>query len=144
MLRAAGTFSDGNILWLSGASYVRTAVVPEITAAAERADKAAPRVVAGAPVCVTDDAAGAYERASRILRGIGSRPVYRAILDLNGSTGPAEVALIGDEMAVTERLDELQRSGPTDFAAQIFASSPEEYDRTFSFLAGHSENSRNS
>ena len=139
MLRVAGTWSDGTILWLSGARYVRTVAAPQITLAAERAGKPPPRVVAGAPVCVTDDPVGTFERAARTLRGIGSRPVYRNILNLNGSAGPAEVALIGDEQVVATRLDELQRAGATDLAAQILAATPEEYDRTFSFLAGQSE-----
>ena len=136
MLRVAGASSDGTILWLSGARYVRTVVIPEITSAAERAGKPSPRVVAGAPVCVTDDPVGTFKRASNALRGIGSRPVYRTVLDLNGSSDPAEVALIGDEQAVAARLDEMQEAGATDFAAQIFAAAPEDYDRTFSFLGG--------
>lgn len=136
MLRVAGASSDGTILWLSGARYVRTVAVPEITSAAERAGRPPPRVIAGAPVCVTDDAVGTFKQAAHAFRGIGGRPVYRRVLDLNGSSGPAEVALIGDEQVVAERLDELRRAGATDFAAQIFAPAREDYDRTFSFLAG--------
>ncbi|MDE0374962.1 MAG: TIGR03564 family F420-dependent LLM class oxidoreductase [bacterium] len=137
MLRVAGSLSDGTVLWLSGARYVRTVAVPETTAAAEGAGRLPPRVVAGAPVWVTDDRASAYEHAERALTGIGSRPVYRAVLDLNGSSSPAQVALIGDESEVGRRLDELAEAGATDFAAQILASSPEEYDRTHAFLAGY-------
>ncbi|MDE0168284.1 MAG: TIGR03564 family F420-dependent LLM class oxidoreductase [bacterium] len=136
MLRAAGSLADGTILWLSGARYVRTVAVPEIRAAAERAARPAPRVVGGAPVWVTDERAKAYHHAERALQGIGSRPVYRSVLDLDGSSSPAQVALIGDEDLVAERLEELAEAGATDFAAQILASSPEEYDRTHSFLAG--------
>lgn len=137
MLRAAGSLADGTILWLSGATYVRTVVVPEIMAAAERAGRPAPRVVAGAPVWVTDRPKTAREHAGRALRGIGSRPVYRSVLDLDGSSGPAQVALIGDEARVGERLGELAEAGATDFAAQILASSSEEYERTRAFLAGY-------
>lgn len=136
MLRAAGSLADGTILWLSGARYVGRVAGPEIQAAAERAGRPAPRVVAGAPVWVTDERAKAYEHADRALRGIGSRPVYRSVLDLDGSSSPAQVALIGDEDLLEERLDELTEAGATDFAAQILAPSPEEYERTHSFLAG--------
>ncbi len=142
MLRVAGSLAQGTILWLSGPRYIRTAVVPEITAAAERAGRPPPRVVAGVPVCVTDDARTAFDRISVKLAGIGSRPVYRAVLETNGSTSPAEVALIGDEATVAEHLAEIHRAGTTDLAAQIVASSPEEYDRTFSFLASQSSTSR--
>ena len=137
MLRVAGSLADGTILWLSGARYVRTVAVPEIEAAAEGAGRPPPRVVAGAPVWVTDHGATAYEHAEFALAGIGSRPVYRAVLDLNESSSPARVALIGDEAEVGRRLDELAAAGATDFAAQILASSPEEYDRTHAFLAGY-------
>lgn len=136
MLRVAGTLSDGTVLWLSGARYVRTVAVPEIAAAAKRAGKPPPRVVAGGPVCVTDDAKASYERAERVLDAIGRRPVYRSVLDLDGSASPAQVALIGDEALVGERLDELAEAGATDFAAQILAASREEYERTHAFLAG--------
>lgn len=137
MLRVAGSLADGTILWLSGARYVRTVAVPEVMAAADGTGRPPPRVVAGAPVWVTDHGTVAYERAEQALTGIGSRPVYRAVLDLNGSSSPAQVALIGDESEVGRRLDELAQAGATDFAAQILASSPEEYDRTHAFLAGY-------
>lgn len=137
MLRAAGSLADGTVLWLSGARYVRTVAVPEIAAAAEGAGRPPPRVVAGAPVWVTDHRTTAYEHAQRALAGIGSRPVYRAVLVLNESSNPAQVALIGDEAEVGSRLDELAEAGATDFAAQILASSREEYDRTHAFLAGY-------
>ena len=142
MLRAAGSLADGTILWLSGARYVRTVAVPEITAAAERAGRPPPRVVAGAPVWVTDRGKTARGHAEATLQGIGSRPVYRSVLDLNGSSSPADVALIGDETLVGERLDELADAGATDFAAQILARSPEEYERTHAFLAGSARDRR--
>ncbi len=135
MLRVAGKHADGTILWLSGAHYVRTVVVPRITAAARQSGRTPPRIVAGSPVCVTDDPTATFEQASRSLRGIGNRPVYRAILDLNRSTDPAEVALIGNEDRVADRLDELQEAGATDFAAQILTFTSRDYDRTFAFLA---------
>ena len=73
-------------------------IVPGITAAAEQAGRdKAPEVVASAPVCVTDDLAGARARAGEVLAMYGYLPSYRAMLDREGAAGPADVTIAGTE-----------------------------------------------
>jgi hypothetical protein len=71
---------------------------------------------------------------------MGEQPVYRAVLDLDGSSDPADVALVGDEASLGTKLQRLADIGVTDVAAQIVASSPAEADRTYRFLASQSIN----
>src|SRR5579884_1992499 len=55
LLRVAGQWADGTILWMANATAVDAHVRPRITAAAESAGRPAPRIVAGLPVAVHDD-----------------------------------------------------------------------------------------
>ncbi|HEX9992239.1 MAG TPA: TIGR03564 family F420-dependent LLM class oxidoreductase [Acidimicrobiales bacterium] len=135
MLDLAGRAADGTITWMTGPRTLRDLTVPTITAAAERAGRPAPAVVASLPVCVTDDVAGARERAATIYAVYGQLPSYRAMLDREGADGPADVALVGDEAALRERLEELEAAGVTDFAASEFAGG-DDRDRTRAFLRG--------
>lgn len=135
MLRLAGTRTDGTILWMVGHQTIREHIGPRISEAAAKAGRAAPRIVAGLPVCVTDDAAAARERAARAFAIYGQLPSYRAMLDREGADGPADVCLIGSEQQVTEGLAALAEAGATDFAAVEFASGEDERARTRQALA---------
>ena len=117
MLRLAGAQADGTVLWMTGPATVRDHVVPVITAAAESAGRPGPRVVCILPVCVTDDPDAARERAARIFAIYGELPSYRAMLDREGATGPADVAIVGDEDAVSAQISALAEAGVTDFVA---------------------------
>ena len=55
MLALAGGRTDGTILWLSGPKTIESTLGPAATAAADEAGRPAPRIVAGVPICVTDD-----------------------------------------------------------------------------------------
>src|SRR5579871_4895480 len=57
MLDVAGTLTDGTVTWMTGPVTLRETVVPALHAAAARAGRGSPRVVAGLPVCVTRDPA---------------------------------------------------------------------------------------
>jgi len=117
MLHLAGAQADGTVLWMTGPATVRDHVVPVITAAAESAGRPGPRVVCILPVCVTDDPDAARERAARIFAIYGELPSYRAMLDREGATGPADVAIVGDEDAVSAQISALAEAGVTDFVA---------------------------
>jgi len=117
MLRLAGEQADGTVLWMCGPATIREHIVPTITAAASGAGRPAPRVVCSLPVCVTDDPDGARTRAAEIFAIYGELPSYRAMLDREGASGPADVALTGDEEAVGARVSELAEAGVTDFMA---------------------------
>ncbi len=117
MLRLAGGQAGGTVLWMTGPATVRDYIVPAITAAATAAGRPAPRVVCILPVCVTDDADAARERAARVFQIYGQLPSYRAMLDREGVAGPAELALVGDEAAVGSQIRALAGTGITDFVA---------------------------
>jgi alkanesulfonate monooxygenase SsuD/methylene tetrahydromethanopterin reductase-like flavin-dependent oxidoreductase (luciferase family) len=61
-------------------------------------------------------------------------PSYQAMLDKEGATGPADVAILGDEDAVAASLEALAAAGATDFVASIVGTR-EERDRTLSLLS---------
>jgi alkanesulfonate monooxygenase SsuD/methylene tetrahydromethanopterin reductase-like flavin-dependent oxidoreductase (luciferase family) len=96
--------------------------VPAITAAAESAGRGAPQVIVGVPVCVTDDPAGALQRAGTAYAIYGQLPSYRAMLDREGVEAPEEIAVIGGGAEVGERLHGLVEAGATLVAASEFGT----------------------
>ena len=120
MLALAGTVADGTITWMTGPKTLREHTIPRIREAATAAGRPAPRIVVGLPVAVTDDTAAARDAAARIFQLYGGLPSYRAMLDREGAEGPADVAMVGDESAVGERIAELRTIGVTDFLASPY------------------------
>jgi F420-dependent oxidoreductase-like protein len=120
MLRVAGELTDGTILWMGNARSIERHVAPRIRAAAERAGRPEPRIVAGLPVAVHDDVDEARRTAGEQFAGYGVLPNYRRILDIGEAEGPADAAIVGDEAAVTAQLQDLVAAGTTDIWAAIF------------------------
>ncbi len=137
MLKLAGRLADGTATWMGGASYLRNTAIPAIREAAAEAGRPAPRVVAGFPVAVTADPEAARSSAARIFAVYGQLPSYRAVLDVEGAAGPADVAIVGSETEVEARLRELADAGVTDFNASPFPvdGDPGAVRRTIEFLA---------
>jgi len=108
------------VTWMTGRKTLESHIVPSITAAAREAGRPAPRIVAGLPVCVTDDPTAAREAAARIFVVYGGLPNYKRVLDREGAAGPADVAIVGDEQAVEREVRALAAVGVTDFLAPIF------------------------
>jgi 5,10-methylenetetrahydromethanopterin reductase len=135
MLDVAGTQADGTIAWMTGPKTLAQHTVPRLRAAADRVGRPAPRVVAALPVCVTDDVAAATERAAAALAIYMQFPSYRAMVEMEGASGPEGVSIIGGEAHVLERLAEFAAIGVTDYMAVPF-SRGEEADRTVSLLTG--------
>ena len=122
MLELSGTVADGTITWMTGSATLEAHTVPTITKAAERADRPAPRVGFGLPVCVTYDPDSARDRAARVFAMYDSLPSYKAMLDREGASGPADVAIVGNESDVTAAMRRLADVGTTDFAAVEYGS----------------------
>ena len=134
MLKLAGSTGCGTITWCTGERALLDHVVPRITAAAEAAGHPAPRIVAGLPVCVTADPDAARALVAEQLAVYGGLPSYRAMLDLEGAAGPADVAIVGDEEQVAAQLQRLSDGGVTEFSAVIAAPDAEDRDRTWQLL----------
>ena len=130
MLKLAGARTAGTITWMTGPQTIAELTAPALREAAEQAGNPGPRVACGLPVCVTDDIDAARKRASATYAVYGQLPSYRAMLDREGAEGPADVAIIGDEDAVADRVRALADAGVTDFAASEFGTSDDERQRT--------------
>lgn len=136
LLRLAGRRTAGTVTWMTGAKTLAGHVGPTLRAAAAEAGRpaGAVRVVAALPVGVTDDAAGLRKVAAEQFVMYGQLPSYRAMLDREGFAGPEDVAIIGDEAEVTERINELRDAGVDEFVGAVFDPSPEGRARTRALL----------
>jgi len=141
MLRIAGELTDGAVTWMTGPKTLAGHVMPALAAAASTSDRSALRLVAGVLVCVTDDETGVRQRLSRDFGLAGQVPEYRAVLDREGAAGPADVAVVGDEDAVTRGLRRYGDAGVTDLMAAPYGS-PAEQARTLAVLADLASSSR--
>lgn len=120
MLRIAGTKSHGTVTWMTGPNTLESHIVPTIRAAAAEAGRPEPRVVAALPVQVTDDVDTTRQRVAEVFAIYGVLPSYRAMLDREGAEGPADVAILGTEDEVAERIRSLAGIGVTEFIAVEF------------------------
>jgi 5,10-methylenetetrahydromethanopterin reductase len=135
MLRVTGELADGTILWMTGPETIDSHIAPRITRAAEAAGRAAPRIVCGLPVALTEKPDDARAVAAKLFQLYGQLPSYRAMLDREGAEGPADVAIVGDERAIDEGLARLRDAGVTDFNAAPFPSDDGAVQRTVELLA---------
>ena len=135
MLRIAGRSSDGSILWMTGPDTIESHIGPKLRAAASEAGRAAPRIVAGLPIVLTNNADAVRERIGKMLAMYGQLPSYRAMLDKEGAAGPEEVAIVGDESALDAAIARLRDIGVTDFDAAIIPAEDGAVERTLDFLA---------
>jgi F420-dependent oxidoreductase-like protein len=133
MLHTAATQADGTVTWMVGPATIADHIVPTITAAAAAEGRPSPQVVVTLPVCVTDDADGARARADRIFAVYGNLPSYRAMLDREGASGPADVAVVGNEEEVTAQIRRFADVGATEFSGAVYGS-PDEIERAHGLL----------
>jgi F420-dependent oxidoreductase-like protein len=122
MLQLTGASADGTATWTTGVKTLGDHIVPTITKAASDAGRPAPRIIAGLPVCVTEDADAARETAAKVFAVYGTLPSYRAMLDREGAETPGDIALVGDEDAVAAQVAALADAGVTDFGASLYGS----------------------
>ncbi len=135
MLRIAGRDADGSILWMTGPETIESHIGPKLRAAASTAGRAAPRIVAGLPIVLTNDADAVRERIGKMLAMYGQLPSYRAMLDKEGAAVPEAVAIVGDESSLDAAMARLRDIGVTDFDAAIIPAEDGAEERTLDFLA---------
>ena len=133
-LGVAGRLSDGTTLAWVGPKTVRQHIVPRISDAAAAAGRAAPRVIATLPVCVTADEAAVRAAIGKGLKMYGELPSYRAMFEREGVAGPADVAIVGSADAVREGIAQMAEAGVTDFAASEFYLQADERAHTRELL----------
>ena len=119
MLRIAGELAEGTVTWMVGPRMLETHIVPRISAAADAAGRATPRVCVGLPIAVVDNAAAAHAQATQDFQAYDRWPSYRRMLDIEGVDGPGDVAIVGNEAEVTRQLQALADAGATELLAAI-------------------------
>ena len=132
MLRIAGQFADGVVLWMASARVIESRIAPRLHESARASNRPAPRVVAGLPVVVHDDIVEARSAIVSMSTMYSGMTNYQRIIAAGGGTSPADVAIIGDEAAVQARLRELISAGATDIWAQPVAVGDDRAQRSAS------------
>ncbi len=137
VLEIAGRLSDGTITWMGGLNYLATIAVPLISAAALSAGRRPPRIVAGFPVAVTNRPDSALDQALRELGPYVRMPSYKAVLEMEGASGPTDVCIVGDEGYVERYVGRIAEAGVTDLvvAPLLVPEDPASQQRTLEFLA---------
>ncbi|WP_349270537.1 LLM class F420-dependent oxidoreductase [Mycolicibacterium parafortuitum] len=123
MLDVAAEFADGVVLWLASAPVIAERIAPAV---------AGGRIVAGLPVAVHDDAHEAREAIAATAGGYERMANYQSIIRAGGGASAADVGIVGDEAAVTRRLEELIEAGATDVWAQPVAVGADRAQRSAS------------
>ncbi|QZT62531.1 TIGR03564 family F420-dependent LLM class oxidoreductase [Mycolicibacterium austroafricanum] len=121
MLGIAAEFADGVVLWMASATAIGNRIAPILREATAVRGRPAPRIVAGLPVAVHDDADQARAAISATASGYAGMTNYQRIIHAGGGTEAADVAIVGDEAAVARQLGELCDAGATDIWAQPVA-----------------------
>jgi F420-dependent oxidoreductase-like protein len=134
MLQLAGERAGGTVLWMADERAIGDHVVPRLTAAAGRAGRPAPRIVAGVPVALcsnseTDDARG---YASEVLGHADFSPNYVRLLQHGDAEDVGDTMAAGDETAVLDRLRRYRDAGVTDLAVRIVPLGKDIEERTTS------------
>jgi F420-dependent oxidoreductase-like protein len=134
MLKLAGKLADGTITWMTGPNTLADHIVPTMAASAAEHGREAPRIIAGVPICVTDDVDASRERVGQALVTYGFLPSYRAMLDREGLGGPGDFALLGDEATVAAGLATYDHAGVDDLLAADVSATSDERTRTRELL----------
>jgi F420-dependent oxidoreductase-like protein len=138
MLRLAGERTTGTITWMGDERAHGEHVVPRITHAATSVGRPPPRIVAGLPVAVCDDAAVGRAAAAERFAIYEEIPTYARMLARGDATGAADVCVVGTEREVAARLRSYAATGITDLLAAVFPvgdDEPRSRRRTLDFLA---------
>ena len=135
MLELAGRATAGTSLGSCGPRTIANHIAPIITAAADRAGRPPPRIVALVSVCVTDDPAGLREHGRQQSEMYDSFPSYRKVLDREGVESGADLTLAGSIDQIAEGLATYAEAGATDLRISIGGRNDDERTATRSTLA---------
>jgi len=125
LLRVAGQYTAGTILWLATARAIADHIAPRIRAAAAEHGRPEPRIVAGLPVAVHDDVDEARVAAADQMGWYGTLPNYQRVLSLGGVPDPAAAAVVGNEASVVAQVKRLFDAGSTDVRLRPFPVGPD-------------------
>ena len=130
MIKLTAEMADGTNTWMVGPKTMEEHIIPSFQAAG----KSDPDIVAGMPIVLTTNIDDAKANIAQNLTVYGQLPSYRAMLDREGATGPADIAIVGDENQLRGQIKRFQDMGVTDFNAAIMDTEDGAYARTLEFL----------
>jgi F420-dependent oxidoreductase-like protein len=133
-LRVTGRLADGTTLAWVGPKTIGEHIVPTISEAAAAAGKAAPRVLATLPLCVTSEPDKVLAAIDANLGSYGQLPSYKAMFEREGVASPSGVAVVGSRAEVEDHIGRIAQAGATDFAPTIFGLSPQEREDSMELL----------
>jgi 5,10-methylenetetrahydromethanopterin reductase len=133
MLVLAGAVAAGTVTAKTGPRTLATHIVPSVNAAARQAGRPPPRIAACLPMCLTDDPEDSLDAAGAEYQQSEQLPSYQAMLEREGVSRVADIAVIGDEKQVTAKIRALEDTGITDFLARIVGT-PDERRRSLELL----------
>lgn len=137
MLAIAGRLGDGVTTWMTGPNTLEELTIPTVMkSATDTPDRGSPRVVAGFPILLTDDADAGREFLASKLGMYGQLPSYKASLKREGVESPVDIALVGNKKVLRQKLGHLRDIGVTDLRANIMAPSEDLAQATMDFLQG--------
>ena len=134
-LAVTGELADGTITAWVGPHALDSLIVPAIGAAAARAGKPAPRIVAILPIALTASPGPARAALDEEWAWYGTLPAFRPMFEREGVSGPGGVAMVGDEATLDAGLARLEAAGATDFVANLIDADAGCAARTFAYLA---------
>jgi len=132
MVRVAGELADGIVTWLAGPRSLSEVMVPELQAAA--VGRPPPRVIAAVPVAVSDHADTARADAEESFGRYNGMQNYQRLFQREGITSVSELAVIGTEAEVEQRLAGFAAVGVTELWPVPFGNA-EQIERTREFLS---------
>jgi F420-dependent oxidoreductase-like protein len=135
-LQVTGELADGTLPNLAGPRTLADFIVPRLNTAAARSGRPAPRIVAALAAVVTDDAVAVRARLTELSAFYATIPSYRAVLEREGVTDPATLAVVGDETALAEAVARYRDAGATEIVLTQTAIGGEESRRRTWTAAG--------
>ncbi|MFB9321789.1 TIGR03564 family F420-dependent LLM class oxidoreductase [Cryptosporangium minutisporangium] len=134
-LRAAGELADGTLPFLAGPRTLAEEIVPTITAAATRAGRPAPRIVAFVPGGLASDVDAARAAAADQLAFYDRVPSYQRVVEREGLRRSAELAVLGDEKVVGDAVRRYRDAGATEVVfTQTDLAGAADQQRTYALL----------
>ena len=137
MVQVAGELADGIVTWLAGPAHLDAEIGPWLRTAAQGAGRPAPRLIAGIPVAVCDDADSGRAAADTVFARYLGLENYQKLFAREGATSVGGLAVVGDEDAVRLGLQRFADAGVTELWPIPFPvpASASGMERTWALLA---------
>jgi F420-dependent oxidoreductase-like protein len=134
-LRVTGELADGTLPYLAGPRTIEEFIVPTINEAAAAAGRPVPKVIAAAPVLVTDDVDAGRAAAAEALGFYATIPSYQKVIAREGVDSLADLAAVGHPDAVRAQLQRYRDAGATDLVLSPLRGVAEDRERLWEVAA---------